>query len=256
MSLPKLLGAGLLVCSVLPTGSVEACHPLRPFARRPFGMFNNCCAPIDPCCAPMHAPMMSPAMPMMPSDPCGCGGTMSPIMQPMYQTQLQAVPQTTMVPRQVMTYQTVPQVQMQRQAYVEQVPVTTYQNVTRYRDVAVQVNTQVAQMQTQMVPQTTMSYVPLTTQVGTQMAGWQYGAAPVYGMTPQFPTTTIGTGIVPVPESATLPQSGTIVQPVPYMQGASATDEWSTIRQQGAAAQAPSAATVWQSQLQGGSVAR
>jgi hypothetical protein len=234
----------------MPTGSAEAHHP-RLFPRRPFGMFNHCGAPIDPCCAPVHAPVCAPVMPM---DPCGgCGPAMAPMMQPIMGTTLQAVPQTTMIPRQVVTYQTVPQVQMQRQAYIEQVPVTTYQNVTRYRDVAVQVNTQVAQMQTQMVPQTTMSYVPVTTQIGTQVAGWQYGYGGVYA---PIPVTAGVQGIVPIPESAAIPATGGIVQPIPYIQGASTSDEWSTIRQGGTSAAAPTAATVWQSQLQSGAVAR
>lgn len=256
MTFPKWLSAGALLVSLVQAEPASAHYP-RWFGRRHWGLFNQCGAPLNACCPPVHTPACGPVCapacaPSLPMDPCGCG----PVMQPMYQTQLQAVPQTTLVPQQVVTYQTVPQIQYQRQAYIEQVPVTTMQNVTRYRDVAVQVHQQVAQMQTQLVPQQTLSYVPVTTQVGTQFAGWQpLGYTAYQGGVPGLPMT-VG-GIVPIPESAGLPQSGIINQPVPYLQGASAADEWSTIRQSGVpAAQAPTAATVWQSQLQTGVLAR
>ena len=192
-------------------------------------------------------------------------------MQPVYQTQMRAVPQTTLVPQQVVTYQNVPQIQYQRQAYVENVPVTVMQQQVRYRDVAVQVNQQVAQVQTQLVPRQTMSYVPETRQVGMQYLGmqtavypgavYQAGAYPIYGALPAIPTTAglpiYGQTTEPVPDPV-----GATSQPSPYMQGASSSSDWSTIQQRGttgatsSAAAPPTAATVWQSQLQSGAVAR
>ena len=272
MSFGKLLGAGL-VLAVGALSPLEA-HPrlmrpyaaCRPFHARPHGMFNTCCAPIhNPCCPPVFV------------DPC------NPCVQPMMQTTLQ--------PQQVITYQTVPQVQYQRQTYVENVPVVSYQNVTvdeggyqmvwvprpvqkqvaqtvlqpqvRYRDVAVQVNQQVAQVQTQLVPQQTLSYVPQTMQVGTQymgtqIIGWQPGGVPVIGAYPAVPMTSALPGMAPIPDSA-----GTVNRLVPQPQSAEmpAGDQWSTIRQrQGTApvntSAIPSAAAVWQSQLQTGVMAR
>lgn len=241
-------------------------------------MFNTCCAPIhNPCCPPAFI------------DPC------NPCVQPVFQTQLQPMVQTMLQPQQVISYQTVPQIQYQRQTYVENVPVVSYQNVTvdeggyqmvwvprpvqkqvaqtvlqpqvRYRDVAVQVNQQVAQVHTQLVPQQTLSYVPQTVQVGTQytaqpMIGWQPGGVPVMGAYPAVPVTSALPSYAPVPSSA-----GSINRLVPQPQSTDPTpgagsDHWSTIRQrQGSAAPIttsglPSAAAVWQSQLQTGAVAR
>ncbi|MCA9054233.1 MAG: hypothetical protein KDA75_10375 [Planctomycetaceae bacterium] len=255
MSLSKTLGVGVVLCSVVQTGTADAHRPN--WFRRPVGMFNQCCAPRhDPCCAPID-PCGVPSLPAVPANPCGCG----PVMQPLYQTQMRPVAQTTLVPQQVVTYQNVPQVQYQRQAYVENVPVTVMQQQVRYRDVAVQVNQQVAQVQTQLVPRQTLSYVPETRQVGMQYLGMQTAAYPIYGALPAVPTTAglpiYGQATEPVPD----PVSATI-QPSPYMQGASSNGDWSTIQQRGtiggqsSAAPPPSAATVWQSQLHSGAVAR
>lgn len=249
MSLPRILSAGVVLFGVLLPGTSEAHRPYW-LGRRPIGLFNQCCAPVHhPCCAPA-----------IPIDPCGVCG---PAMQPVFQTQLRPVTQTTLVPQQVVTYQTVPQIQYQRQAYIEQVPVTTWQNVTRYRDVAVQVNQQVAQVQTQLVPQQTLGYIPETRAIGMQytgpqIVGWN-GGLPIYGSVPL----TAGLPIAaqsgePVPEPIDALPTGSTNPTSQYMQGASG-NEWSTIRQRSqgtSAAQPPSAATVWQSQLQSGAVAR
>ena len=278
MSLSKAVGLGLILCSLLDPGAAEAHRPH--WMRRPARVFNQCGAPLHACCGPAI-------------DPC-CTCSCAPLTQPVYQTQMRPVAQTTLEPRQVVTYQNVPQVQYQRQAYVENVPVTTQQTVTvdeggyqmvwvprpvqkqvaqtvlqpqvRYRDVAVQVNRQVAQVQTQLIPRQTVSYIPETRQIGTQFLGTQMAVYPgigypVIGGIPTVPTTAgmpiYGQTTQPVPD----PAGAEAQQPAPYMQGASATDDWSTIRQRGSegaqsATHPPSAATIWQSQLQSGAVAR
>jgi len=252
-------------------------------------------APINPCGNPC--------------EPCG-QPILQPYQQPIYQTQLRPVAETTLQPRQVVTYQTVPQIQHQRQAVIENVPVTTYQQVTvdeggyqmvwvprpvtkqvaqtvlqpqtRYRDVAVQVNQQVAQVQTQLVPQQVVRYVPETRLVGMQPAGaqivgWQPGPAPMYagaipGAIGTFAPTTAGlpaytlpgepVQTIAAPTDLLVPGGSYLTPPASRV----AAEEWSTIQQRQStapaaqaapqAATAPSAATVWQSQLQTEQVAR
>jgi hypothetical protein len=255
MSLRKLLGAGVLLYSVMDPCGAEACAR-RPFLRRPIGLFNQCCAPSHGpvCCPPpvcCPAPVCAPAI-----NPC------CPPAFP-FQTQLQPVTQTTLVPQQVMTYQTVPQIQYQRQAYVTQVPVVTYQPVTQYRDVAVQVNTQVAQVHTRLVPQQSIAYVPATGAMvpGLAIGGVYGGNIAAYGGVAPIPAAgwpSLSYPGEPVPEPVSISPTPVLGAPIPYMQGASAADDWSTIRQRGGvpAGAAPTAATIWQSQLHTGAVAR
>lgn len=232
MKLTKLCGAGLLLAGLLFPSDAEARsrryyernHFAAPyFGGYGFGMVNHCCAPPVDVCAPMHGC----------GDPCA-QPVMMQSMQPVYQTQMRPVMQTTLQPQQVVTYQQVPQIQYQRQAYVEQVPVTVYQPQVRYRDVAVQVNQVVAQTQTQMIPRQTVQYVPETRMIGMQpggsqivgwqtgytgMAGMQYGI-PQYGMQTYYGTQ-FGYGVSPygVPMSASLPAFTLPGEPVPEAAG-------------------------------------
>ncbi len=301
MSVSKVVSAGLLLCAAIHPGSAEAQFGL---GRRPLRMFNTCCAPMharawapmhNPCCAPVHTPIAPCCdQPIMAPAPCGVCAT--------------PVPRTTLVPRQVVTCQTVPQVQYQRQAYTVNVPVTSYQNVTvdegsyqtvwvprpvqrqvaqtmmqpqvQYRDVAVQTQQQIAQVQTQYVPQLSYGYLP-GMQVGglpmtglpmtglpmtgvPMMGGPVYGGYPVYGAIAPIPMSAGLPGAVtpgvPVPDPVGVNPAGLHQQPTPYRQGAG--EDWSPIRQREGSGPVsgitpvPSAATVWQSQLQTGAVAR
>ncbi len=216
------------------------------------------------------------------------------------------VTQTTLEPRQVVQYETVPQIQYQRQAYTETVPVTNYKTVTvdkgsyqlvwvprpvqvqvpyttytqqtRYRDVAVQVNQQVARTYTQFVPQQTVQYVPQTQVAVHSPVGiaWQQ---PVYTTVPQtvsLPTftlpgePTVRQAAAPIHRPAPSPEHLQLPDAQPSRSAAA--DDWTTIRQRGAAQPdpqssynpptargaggAPSAATVWQSQLENLAVVR
>lgn len=144
--------------------------------------------------------------------PCG-----KPICTCRTQT-LRPVAQTRLRPRQVVTHRDVPTIQYQQQPVVEQVPVVQRQNVTvdagqyqmvwvpklvtqqvartvyvprtTYRTVSRVVNRRVAQVQTQYVPEQTVSYVPQTTQFTFQPA-----AAPVFA---QMPTQHLPTQQLPM----------------------------------------------------------
>jgi hypothetical protein len=283
MNVTRLLVAGLFAAGLLTSAQVEA-RSRRYCQRHPYaqacqgyggGQLNGCCAPPPNwnCCGPTHNMCVNPC------NPCA-QPLMAPAMQPMYQTQLRPVYQTTLQPQQFVTYQQVPQVQYQRQAYVEQVPVTVYQPQVRYRDVAVQVNQVVAQMQTQYVPRQTVQYIPETRMVGMQptgmqFTGWQYGGATMYGA---YPT---------VPMTAGLPMFSLPGEPIPYPQqaaelptpdphhlttpgGDASGASWSTIRQRGAGSTdgqtsylpvfpssiVPTAAVVWQSRLDSPGIVR
>lgn len=72
-----------------------------------------------------------------------------------------SVPTPMYVPQPVTTYQNVQKTLVRREAYQTQVPVTTYQTRTQYRDVPYQVTTRVPQTRIQYVPR--MSYAPQPT---------------------------------------------------------------------------------------------
>lgn len=278
MDLRKLLGVGLVACSVTHGGIADARPPFRPLLGPPMGGLN-------PCGGPLHRPCAAPAP--IPA----CGACAQPVIQPVFQTQLRPVAEMTWQPQQVVTCQSVPQVQIQRQAVVENVPVTSYQQVTvdegsyqtvwvprpvnrtiaqtvlqpqiRYQDVAVQVQQPVAQVQTQLVPQQIVRFVPETRQVGTRIVGWQPGlpivAAPMSAFI--LPGEPIPDGSVPVQRSA----SGSDYMPGSVPGAAPQPDGWQTIQQRQSAAPqgtppqasgAPSAVRVWQSQLQPETITR
>ncbi len=234
---------------------------------------------------------------------CGCGQPFAaPIAQPVFSTQLQPVIETAMRPQQVVTYKDVPQTVYQRQAYVENVPMTTYRTVTvdqgsyqmvwvpklvqkqipqtvyvpqtRYRDVAVQVNRRIAQVQTQMVPQQVVRYVPRSQQVAMpSIVGWQ-AIPPQYGViaSPQSVPTAAGMPQFTLPGEPTDTASRIPTPDPQFIQttpSQNVDNEWSTIRQRSALPGdgrtsfnhsrregVPSAATVWQARLGLAAVAR
>lgn len=155
----NLLVAAAVVAVVLPATSLAGLFGPCGFC----GLsFSSCFCP--PCQMCHHAPAA-----------CACP-------QPVYQTGLRPVVQTQYRQEQVVTYRDVPRTEMRREAYVEQVPVTTYEQVTetvyvpqqvtrsvprtvmqpqtRYRDIAYQVTERVAQTETRLVPQQTVGLVP------------------------------------------------------------------------------------------------
>ncbi|MCA9024544.1 MAG: hypothetical protein KDA86_04955 [Planctomycetaceae bacterium] len=250
-------------------------------------------------CGNAYPPPMSYGYAPAPS-PCGCGieapiapapsYVPTPTMDPGPILQgptsyapnpcAQPVCQTTLQPQQYTTYHNVPTTQYRREAYVEQVPVTTYQAQTRYRDVAYTVNRQVAQTHTRYVPQTQMSYMPQVPMAAAPCStcnqGFAYGMTPQYTMpgTPYFDgTATAVPTPIELPQSATLPQSPAATLQAPVQ--SSSADSWESVPQRHAQADtsvqqmgawmpqydaprrlqpprslfqpAPSAASVWQS---------
>jgi len=180
--------------------------------------------PLDPCfwCGLGSALCLCPpnccGVCQLPAPTCACPAPVLPPPQPVFQTQYKPVVETQFRQQQVVKYQDVPQVQYRREAYVESVPVTTYrqetvdagsyqmvwvpkpvtrtvpqtvyQQQTKYRDVAYQTTRRVAQVETQLVPQQHVRYVPEVRQVGVAAAGTHpaYGttafAAPTYAPAP------------------------------------------------------------------------
>lgn len=162
--------------------------------------------------------------------------------------------QTQLVPQQTISYREVPQIQYRQEAYTEQVPVTTYQQVTRMRSVPYQTIAR--------IPQVSTRYVP------------QVSAAPCNPCLTGMPTTPyIDSGAATYsPTPSTQPQmNGVPEYPYPTTQPQAETGGWQTIpRRQaeggsvqqmgyGTAPQptrrhsmfqpAPSAATAWQSRF-------
>jgi len=165
----------------------------------------------------------------------------------------QPVCQTTLRPQQFTTYRNVPTVQHRREAYVQNVPVTTYQQITvprtvyqpqtRYRDVAYTVNRQVAQTHTRYVPQTQIGYVPQVPLAAAPCSTCNQGLA--YGLTPQFaspayngtlstppyagPTASVVPTPIALPQSAAVPQIPAATLQAP--QQTSSANSWHTVPQ-------------------------
>jgi len=187
-------------------------------AGRPVGscLFGNCCggAPqYGGCCgtpaiAPSYSPptlVPQPTLPPTSCNPCG-----------------PALTQTQLVPQQTVTYRDVPQIQYRQEAYTESVPVTSYQQVTRFRSVPYQTMARIPQVSTQYVPQVTAAAPCNTCNTAAAM--------PYYGSTmssvPSYtPTTAMPSQPAGVPEYP---------YPVPQPQ-ASGADAWQTIPQRQAA---------------------
>lgn len=275
MTLVKRVAVMIGVLSVAVPATSWACLPGL-FCGMPFG---HC---ICPPCVTCHLPPPScicvvPVVPVIPVVPV--------------QTTLRPVVQTQYRQEQVVTYRDVPTIQHRREAFIEQVPVTAYERVTetvyvpqqvtkmvprtvlqpqtRYRDVAYQVNQRVAETQTRLVPQQTVSYVPEVRQAAS-CAG-SFGptsyippAAPAAAI-PTMPPITVSPGRVsenpaftpgrvsenpaytPVPQYPDVPTTNTSWQTIaPRAQSNLAPPSPA----RGAFRPAPSAAAVWQSRFE------
>lgn len=182
------------------------------------------------------APMMgAPAM-GFPSTGCGCGASASmPMIMP---EQSIIVPQSTMIPQPVITYQNVPKTVMRQEAVQVQIPTTTYQQVSvdegGYQQVwvprmvtkTVPRTVMTTQVQYRQVPQTVYEQVPQISSVGSSMA---FGSSyPIATPTTVTPTTDINTHVPmnPVP----VPMGDTAVAP-PATPQTSQVQEWQKVRQ-------------------------
>lgn len=169
-SLRHYLSAVLVVAVVLPASSFAGAYFHLGFG---FGC-TGCYRPPMQCACPAPAPICPPA----------------PVLRQSY------------VPQQVVSYEDVPRIEYRRQAYTEQVPVTTYEQVaetvyvpqqvtrtvprtvmtqqTRYHDVAFQTTERIARTHTQMVPQTTIGFRPVPAPGGCSSCGeTSLGLAPM-----------------------------------------------------------------------------
>lgn len=162
LSLRHYLSAVLVVAVVLPASSFAGAYFHLGFG---FGC-TGCRRPPMQCACPAPMPVCPPA---------------GPVLQQSY------------VPQQVVSYEDVPRIEYRRQAYTEQVPVTTYEQVaetvyvpqqvtrtvprtvmtqqTHYRDVAFQTTERIARTHTQMVPQTTIGFRPVSAPGGCSSCG-------------------------------------------------------------------------------------
>lgn len=169
--------------------------------------------------------------------------------------------QTQYVPQQTISYRDVPQIQYRQEAYTAAVPVTTYQQVTRYRSVPYQTVARIPQVSTQYVPQQRISYVTPAPSIAAApclpgLSSSIYHAAPAAGLP-----------YAPSPQAAGVPE-----YPLVTPQQPQASSQWQTIPQRQVVQQdagiermgglsasyrrgpqrsafqpAPSAATAWQS---------
>jgi hypothetical protein len=164
-------------------------------------------------------PSITPAVPV----PLETGPTLPPTT---WNCAPSPVCTTAFQPRQLTTYHSVPTVQYRREAYVENIPVTTYQQVlvprtvyqpqTRYRDVAYTVNQTVADTCTHYVPQPMVSYAP-PSPVFTAAPVASNLCAPclqsqVFGVTPEFGAPAYPTSIATAPFA---PYVGTSLGQIP-----------------------------------------
>jgi hypothetical protein len=211
-----------------------------------YGMHNPCgCCP-TPGFGPTYAPPLSsppilspqPTFPPLSCNPCEMGFA-----------------QTQLVPQQTISYREVPQIQYRQEPYIEQVPVTTYQQVTRMRSVPYQTMTRIPQVSTQFVPQmTTAPCNPCLTSISTPYID---GGAPMYAPTPSMHQQFNGVPEYPYPATQpqadagqwqTIPQrqaDGHSVQQMGYFPHAAP----QPTRRQSMFQPAPSAATAWQSRF-------
>ena len=150
-TLRHFLAAVVVVAVVLPASS-----PAGVYFNLGFGFgCTGCRRPAMNCVCPPPAPICPPV----------------PVLQQSY------------VPQQFVSYEDVPRIEYRRQAFTEQVPVTTYEHVTetvyvpqqvtrtvprtvmteqtRYRDVAFQTTQRIARTHTRMVPQT-IGFTPVS----------------------------------------------------------------------------------------------
>lgn len=244
----SLVSAGLVASGVVVTAAAQAHPPLRPYFRA--GLLARSCAPC--------APLPPPGPPVAAVDPCGACAPA------------------------IVSSQAIPQIHYQRQAVIQQIPVTSYQQVTvdegsyqmvwvprpvtrtiaqtvlqpqiAYRDVAVQTH----QIITQVQP-------PLT----SPMVVYSAPQMPVLGWGVQSGLTAAPTFVPGVPTIASQPIERPTPHPdyltTPPAAAAPGTGDWQTIPQRQSPApaeqtppggQTPTAARVWQSQLHSNTVTR
>lgn len=219
-----------------------------------WGPCGGCGFGLDFClCSPCNWCFQPPAH-------CGCGAP------PMYAPPPTLVPQATCLPQQFVTYRDVPQTQIRREAYVENVPVTALQPVTRtvmvpqqvtemvpqtvyqpqmrYRDVAYQTVQRVAETHTMLVPQPTVAFAQPVSSYAPSCAA---PGVPSYGLlptaTPLSVTPAYSSPSIPTMPSITVSPYGT--NPVPQYPDVTANPTSS--RRSSMFRPAPSAARVQQS---------
>jgi len=269
MSVSLRRGLLVVLAALVPVGA-DACCLLNPFHRcgpcgSPSWIGFTMALPLPGHCLGPCGPAPCPCGPSrFPSAPCNCGPTFTPqpapsssdgpLLAPAIPSAYHYAPTpvcTTLQPRQVTTYRNVPTVEYRREAYVENVPVTTYEQITvprtvyqpqtRYRDVAYTVNRQVAQTHTEYVRQPSVSYA---WPVPTASAPGAIGSQPTaYSLTPQsispayspssFRAPYAGPARDVVPTPIALPpsrpassQAATLQPPQPY-----AENSWQTVPQ-------------------------
>jgi hypothetical protein len=163
---------------------------------------------------------------------------------------------TQLVPQQTITYREVPQIQYRQETYTEQVPVTTFQQVTRMRSVPYQTMTRIPQISTQYVPQ--ISSAPCNPCLsGLTTTPFIDSGMPMYSPTPSMQPQMNGVPEYPYPATQpqadaggwqTIPQrqaDGANVQQMGYFPQAAP----QPTRRQSMFQPAPSAATAWQSRF-------
>jgi hypothetical protein len=205
------------------------------------GLHNPCgCCP-TPGFGPSYAPPILAPQPTFP--PTGC----NPCQMGFAQTQ--------MVPQQTISYQEVPQIQYRQEAYTEQVPVTTYQQVTRLRNIPYQTVARIPQVSTQFVPQ--ISAAPCNPCLTGMTAPYIQGGATMYSPTPSMQPQMNGVPEYPYPATQpqadaggwqTIPQrqaDGMSVQQMGYSPNFAP----QPTQRQSMFQPAPSAATAWQSRF-------
>jgi hypothetical protein len=131
----------------------------------------------------------------------------------------QGFAQTQMIPQQTVSYREVPQIQYRQEPYTTSVPITTYQQVTQYRNVPYQTVARIPQISTQYVPQMTAA-APCNTCTSGISSSYFGGTASAYGL-PYAPTP------IGMSQTAAIPQ-----YPYPAPQPPAApTEHWQTIQQ-------------------------
>ena len=203
----------------------------------------GCCSPCAPAVSP---PVLAPSSTYTP--PLTVPSACNPCAIPMTQTEF--------VPQQTVSYREVPQIQYRQEAYTESVPVTSYQQVTRFRSVPYRTVARIPQVSTQYVPQQRTSYYTPTVACDPCLSGTsvsQYGlpAAAPYGFgaqdagVPVYPST-------PAPQADANAEWQTIPQRqarqddgIEQMGGYS--NSYRARPRRSAFQPAPSAATAWQS---------
>ena len=195
----------------------------------------GCCSPCAPAAPAVSPPVLVPSTNLTP--PLMAPSACDPCATSMAHTEL--------VPQQTVSYREVPQIQYRQEAYTESVPVTTYQQVTRFRSVPYRTVARIPQVSTQYVPQQRTSYYSPTHVADPCLsAAVPYGFEPQTGGVPEYPSA--------VPQADARGEWQTIPQRqarsdagIEQMSGYS--NPYRALPRRSAFQPAPSAATAWQS---------